>query len=286
MEKKYFVFLTISCLSLLSVHPIEGKSQTNKKLPIEQRKYEDFFTFKYQQSFIKDPWVWGYSKEFASKFHMPEEWVEPELTGVLAVAFRMTTIGQITCGLGGKENNCWEPVDCQMDIYYDNRIKLPWTKNDVIKDFFMKGIASTEYLNLVEQNNAWREKYKFENKNGYLINKVGVEAGLLFAGKYSYGGGRITYFDREFTNEIGLIGWVGPGFCPRGHNVAVINFYENDTMKRGDKNKINTDNISLVHQIIIPESYIYRANQVFEKYDQKNKKTTDRLIRDFKKNNL
>ena len=39
---------------------------------------------------------------FAERFDMPKQWIEPELKGILAVAFRMNKVGNDTCGLGGR----------------------------------------------------------------------------------------------------------------------------------------------------------------------------------------
>lgn len=115
-----------------------GASSETGTPPIEERRYEDNFTFKYGKSFTKDPWTWGYTKEFAERFRMPEKWIEPQMKGILAMAFRVTDVGQsVTCGLGGREDNCWPNVRCQFDIYYDNSINLPWIKEAVTRDSFL-----------------------------------------------------------------------------------------------------------------------------------------------------
>ena len=132
-SKAFLLFLLLWQLSAWSQRP--------EPPPIEQLRYEDLYTFKYGKSFTKDPWTWGYTKEFAERFRMPEKWIEPEMKGILAVAFRVSDVGQAaTCGLGGREDNCWPQVICQFDIYYDNRIKLPWITEATVRDNLLMGI--------------------------------------------------------------------------------------------------------------------------------------------------
>lgn len=255
-------------------------NKTPEPPPLEQRGYEDWFTFKYGKSYIKDPWVWGYTKEFAERFRMPEKWIEPDLKGVLAVAFRMTTIGRTQCGLGGKEDNCWPPLQCQFDVYYDNSIKLPWNRDDIMRDFFMKGISSTDHVHLVLQNAKWRSKYAVKNDPQGKI-EVGIENGLLVDGKYSAGGGSITYFDREFDVGVGLIGWVGPGFCPSPIATAAINFFDLKTRRRIVNQEIKKSDAPAIHRMIIPESFMRRANAAYLRDDKPNQDTTSRLLQQF-----
>jgi len=78
--------------------PIDASS-TAEEIPWNQRSgydrafnstYEDHYTFKHREVYVADPFVWGYSKEFAERFKMPKQWIEPGLKGALAVAWRMT----------------------------------------------------------------------------------------------------------------------------------------------------------------------------------------------------
>ena len=108
-------------LGLLITQTVLAQVQRPQRPPVEEWRYEDSYTFKYGTTFTKDPWTWGYTKEFAQRFRMPEKWIEPEMKGILAIAFRVTEVGQrVTCGLGGREDNCWHtpesvtPFHCQV----------------------------------------------------------------------------------------------------------------------------------------------------------------------------
>lgn len=75
-----------------------------------------------------------YTKEFAQIFRMPGRWIDANLKGALAIGFRMTTIGNVTCGLGVREESCRPPVECQVNVYYDNRMRLPWMHDEIIRE--------------------------------------------------------------------------------------------------------------------------------------------------------
>lgn len=261
---------------ILSVDSV-AHAQTPALPPLEQRNYEDWFTFKYGKSYIQDPWVWGYTKEFADRFRMPEKWIEAELKGVLAVAFRMTTVGRTQCGLGGKEDNCWPTLECQLDVYYDKSINIPWNRDEIVRDFFMKGISSKDYVDLVQQNKKWKSKY-FVNNDPQGASEVGIENGLLIDGKYSAGGGAITYFDQEFDLGIGLMGWAGPGFCPTPIGIANINFFDLKTRRLIANKEIKEIDAPVRHKIVIPSSFIRRANAVYLRDNKPNLEHTNRLL--------
>eukprot|EP01034_Spumella_vulgaris_P031122 gene31122-38459_t len=93
-----------------------------------------------------DPFVWAYSQAFADRFGMPNEWVDPNLKGALAIAWRTTSIGQMSCGYGGDPNACWPPFTCQMDIYVDSDAPIPWRFNDVTRDFLWDGLSSLDFV--------------------------------------------------------------------------------------------------------------------------------------------
>jgi hypothetical protein len=79
-------------LGLLITQTVWAQVQRPQRPPVEEWRYEDSYTFKYGATFTKDPWTWGYTKEFAQRFRMPEKWIEPEMKGILAIAFRVTAL--------------------------------------------------------------------------------------------------------------------------------------------------------------------------------------------------
>ena len=76
-----------------------------------------------------DPHVWVYTGEFAKRFGMPEKWVNDELRGVVAAAWRTTKSGFVVCGWGGKGDVCNEPEAATLELYFDTTTtQLPWAK--------------------------------------------------------------------------------------------------------------------------------------------------------------
>ncbi len=71
--------LAVSALLILGFQSVEAKT------------YEEVFTDKAGQAYSEDINVWVYTSEFAERFAMPEEWVDDDLKGAYAVAFRVET---------------------------------------------------------------------------------------------------------------------------------------------------------------------------------------------------
>ena len=276
MTKNIFQFFILCLLSFCS---IVAAAQAAKMPPIEERTYEDWFTFKHGKSYTYDPWAWAYTAEFAQRFKMPKQWIEPELKGALAVAFRMTTIGRTTCGLGGRADNCWPTLECQMDVYFDNSIQLPWNREDIQSDFLMKGISSQEYLDTYARHLQWRAKYA--KSQDISFQGVGVENGLLIAEKDSMGSGQITYYDKEIHPGVGIIGWVGGGMCPHRVAPAVMNFFDPVTRQKVVNRQIKEKDAPVMLRIELPVSYMERINAVYERDNKPNDQVTDRLIKQF-----
>lgn len=265
----YFLFLT----GISTVY-----SQENNPPRTEDYRYEDWYTFKRGKTFTVDPYVWVYTREFAKTFRMPEQWVDDDLKGALAVAFRMTTIGNLMCGYGGKESSCWPPLECQMDIYYDNRIKLPWTREEIFRDFLMRGISSHEFLYDPTKSKGIRRYLPEDPK---AIRGVLASGGVIKVGKYQSSEAQITYFDHEFQSEVGLIGWIGTGVCPRPVAIGYMYFYDNETSRKINRMQIKSENARPTHVIEFPKSFMQRANAVYEAQSKQNKEVSQRLIKQF-----
>jgi hypothetical protein len=280
----------------------------------EDLRYEDIHTFKLQKSFRPDPWTWAYTKEFAERFRMPAQWVEPELTGVLAIAFRVTTLGvSPDCGLGGQEGNCWLAPICRLDIYYDNRIKLPWIPEIQVRDNLLRWTSSNTYLfqrpppetvryNAVPAYNGGQDGPNLKPGNGIILMSIGFDNE---EGRSRQSPEVIHYYDRDYTPDIGLIG-IRLGACPsypihKGSHwldfyanqeaQAKAKWHEGYAMKKEAEAKAKAEMLSrtqlkaqglLVHEAYIPESFLVRARKAAEEGGKENQQTIERLIREFK----
>ena len=234
--------------------------------------YEDFQTFKHKKTFFLDPFIWAYSQEFADKFRMPKDWIDPDLKGAMAVAWRMTTIGQTMCGLGGRAENCWPTLTCQMDIYFDSKTPLPWRYNDVVRDNFMRGISSVEYLPRLSNGSRSLRYTDVGAKGPPLLNT----AFNYLSSKTTTSGFSVTHFDREYESGVTLVGFNEP--CPREgfDDVAVLKFFTDEEQKRTQGRIQN-----YVHEVIFSRSYMKKISDVYVVQNKPNQDITKRLIQDY-----
>ena len=268
-------------LGLLITQIVWAQAQRPEPPPVEERRYEDAFTFKYGKAFSKDPWTWGYTKEFAQRFRMPEKWIEPEMKGILAIAFRVTDVGQsVHCGLGGREDNCWPTVICQFDIYYDNSIQLPWVKEAVTRDSFLTiPISSASYTH--DAYGRIRERYKTD-RGGPKPLRIGVTSLDRKAWHFP---ANIYYYDRDFAAGVGLISIdcehpLSQPFKKGDYWFGVFNNKESQE-KSENLPRSQLESIGLAHEALIPQSFMQRVEAVRQRDTQAQAQITNRLIREF-----
>lgn len=271
-----FVFLLLSAsvtaeqLQTVLEKPWDERTWEEK---VYQSRYEDRYTFKHGKPYILDPWTWGYTQEFAERFRMPVQWVEPELKGALAVAWRMTTVGDTTCGYSKREDNCWKPLNCQLDVYYDNKIELPWVRPEVIRDNRMTGLTSSRFLEIPPM--TWPP----EEKGGPSGGARGFEHG-----KNNQGIAMIVNFDREFQPGIGLISWMLGGVCPpqyAGPDKVVMTFNNQEDVNKYKEGKISAEKIRIGHTIEFPQSFLRRVKALYDVQNKPNNDVMDSLIKQF-----
>lgn len=234
--------------------------------------YKDFYTFKHQKSFFFDPYIWAYSQEFADRFRMPNEWIDPELKGAIAVAWRMTTIGQTMCGLGGRAESCWPQLTCQMDMYFDNRTSLPWRYEDVRQANFMRGISSGDYL-------PWLSK---ESPNLRFL-EMGAKGPPLLKGAFNYvnnatttSGFQIAYFNRDYEPGMTQVGFTDT--CPRIgiDNPAVVRFFTEEEQRRTQGRIKN-----YAHTVEFSQLFMKKITDAYERQNKPNEDNIKRLMQDF-----
>ncbi len=272
------VFLGKGILLVLAILSTTSANAERKEPPRwEDQKYEDLSTFKNGRTYIVDPYVWVYNQKFADLYRMPEQWIDDNLKGALAVAFRMTTVGNLTCGYGGREDNCWPPLNCQLDVYYDNNIKLPWVREDIVRDFMMPGVSSFSHLVPVDP----RVVRRYVPSDPNAPRGVMASDGVIKVGKFQSGGAQIAYFDREFQPGIGLIAWIGTGVCPKPVGVGHMYFYDLRTAAKISHKQIKPEKAKPMHVIEFPESFMRRANVVYEAQNKLNKEISEGLIKQF-----
>jgi hypothetical protein len=233
-----------------------------------QSSYEDEFTFKHGKIFAKDPFVWTISKEFSDRFGMPKQWIDPELKGALAVAWRTTTIGQTFCGHGGNPNACWPAFTCQMDIYVDSNAPIPWRFNDVERDFLWPGLSSMDYV--PRRTPAPRRSlYTFED------GSLGSKGTPFYNTSWEYkngnrGGGAfvITHFDRAYAPGVILLGFTSA--CPShvSNGAAALKFFTEE-----EQNKTRGLIKNFTHSVEFSEIFMQKITAIYRQEREENNKT-------------
>jgi len=251
------VFLT-SKVFAIDLPPDENSSSDYREWwkRVYQSTYDDNFRF-HGKAHPADPYIWVYSKEFAQRFRMPVEWADATLKGALALAWRISNYGDVSCGFGGNENSCSQTTVCQMDVYYDNRIELPWTHPEIVRDSIRLGLDSTRFVGFTPQSRIRR----YATPPGGIMNDIGP-----MTAKNSYlGGSGIVSFDREFEPDVGILTMMTESVCPSevGSGVA-IRFWRPDQAEAARYKQ--------VHRIEIPENYLKRIRTKYE--SEKNAKSS------------
>ncbi|NKD88801.1 hypothetical protein HEQ72_10870 [Haematospirillum sp. 15-248] len=210
-----------------------------------------FFTI--NTLYTPDPFVWSYTAAFAKRFRMPEQWIDPDLDGALGLAFRMREPTVFRCGLNGDEDRCDTRKICELDLYYDNRIVLPWNTPHIRRDNLMQGVHSGLFLYDPEY------KYRSLNHHFYKRNPDGTQQmGPLASGGQLYVNGQpisspgeVAHFDQAFAPALGLISW--HGVCPKPTESGPV------TLPFFDASG------ALMHQVTIPRRWMQEVYALWKK---------------------
>ena len=258
---QHAIILFTLCLSITS---IVSADETCSNIPMKDRTqqerlfhscYEDLNTNKTQQFYYKDPFIWTLSQEFADKFAMPQEWVDPALKGALALAWRTTNIGQTMCGHGGNPNACWPAFTCQLDVYVDNKAPIPWHTADT-QDFDWRGLSSYSYLPY-----RWPESRQTKNLEEPVESRPKPVYALRHDGSY-VNVGDLVFFDRQFAPGISLLSFKDA--CPSmskylKEQTSRIGFVSRQALKesRGDPK-------TYAHNIELPFAFVHKIAKKHE----------------------
>lgn len=106
--------------------PVPDSKKVSAWLSGMNRTYDEWFVQR-KDVFTKDPYIWVYNQTFAKDFGMPDRWVDRNLSGADALAFRTGSSFPL-CGWGGKTTACNVNHECILEMYFDRRSNvLPWS---------------------------------------------------------------------------------------------------------------------------------------------------------------
>ena len=158
----------------------------------------------------KDPYVWRYTSEFAARYGMPEQWITEHLSGVDAVAFRVTFPFKDSCDESANTSNipnsdCITPIECRLDLYVNEEVEFP----NIIPGQFQGIIPrlpphSAFYLGLqAESGIASLNKGSIYQNSGTTILEYSNKDGAR------YPAGIISQYDRQRLKDTGIYTLVG-----------------------------------------------------------------------------
>ena len=165
--------------------------------------------------------VWVYTQDFADRFGMPQRWVDPELQGAEALAYRLELHLERTCSYSdsGNWDICREVKDyCYLDIYVRSDAPIPWNTDLQIWHRY----KLRHSINMLQHSygpasgflseQAQRDYQYGYSRRGLYVNKHGIDD-VTWAADFSWwggepsrrGGGAIYLFEREVFEGLDLI---------------------------------------------------------------------------------
>jgi hypothetical protein len=209
--------------------------------------------------YTKDHFTWAVTPDFAAKFCLPQEFIDPQLKSVEAVAYRiLRNDDEETCGWGGNRESCSTPTAHRFEIYYPSGL-IP--KSNDASFFHSTGLGSKFLITMSDAefgsavSSAKRLKregaiHPFPEKR---ISLAYSEKGLLSA---ISGVAVKQYFQEVFEGTDYLAVETSTGFTafgnwksnPQGRQLALIVQKPRDIMI---PNRVRPDDLSLI--IYLPD---------------------------------
>lgn len=155
----------------------------------------------------KDPHIWVYTKEFASKYKLPEENISDDMEGAMAMAFRQDTWGTFTSIEFSDPEYQNMPEMSIWDVYLPENAKLYYA--DPAIDNFYKGFHPSDiFLHEKTNRSDWRGIYP------HLVAAEGLKNG----GAHIY---RKWIYKRKFK----IFNWVKTDKLTRWYGGPISNQY-------------------------------------------------------------
>ena len=212
-------------------------------------------------TYRKDTNVWVYTSVFAKRFGMPQQWIDDDLKGAEALAYRLDLdVYGTKCGYFSNVENCRPATACVLDMYIDDKANLPW--NNKARYASMYGRKSNALLWPQDPNDKPAYLYR-RTKRGQRY-KMGLDNLHLVYGK-NYRNSLGNYFTMEYDRDIYkdldyISGSLTCRTFGKGRNMKVM-VKKHDFFKSGS---IDYTQYDIKHEIYIPDSFMQRV-EVYDK---------------------
>lgn len=229
-----------------------------------------------------DPYIWVYTRQFAERFGMPQEWIDEGLIGAEAAAWAQIPVEGKTCGWGGKKDACTYLLEPRLYLFFDSRKQsLPWRQNGRVADSPMGGALtylvpqSCDEINRPRSNSsvgaALAVPYppgcpgRYRKEEPFVDTDTGegaywYEKGLSYRGQGNVMA--LKAYDRE--SHYPFLAWLMFNFYPNMINMGTRPESVRLTLEIRDAPLGKTERI--LHEVILPERFI--RNAIVAKEDQ------------------
>ena len=158
--------------------------------------------------YVKDEFTWFVTREFAKRFCMPESFVDDQLKGAEALAWRVKPSEEAVCHLKDGKEICTRKNLFELDLYLNSNLTLPKSDPDVL--YF------------------WNDLQPI-NSSGDVISthRLVLDSSLRREGKYREpAGGRPPFFAYSGKSEKSRVVFLYLRAMPQGTLKLQTNFTE------------------------------------------------------------
>ncbi|CAC9589521.1 hypothetical protein, partial [uncultured Gammaproteobacteria bacterium] len=153
-------------------------------------------------TYRKDTNVWVYTSAFAKRFGMPQQWIDNDLKGAEALAYRLDLdVYGTKCGYFSDVENCRPSTACVVDMYIDDKANLPW--NNKARYASMYGRKSKSLLRSQYPNDKPAYLYR-RTKRGQQY-KMGLDVVYVSGSKIPLNNYHLLEYDRDIYKNLDYI---------------------------------------------------------------------------------
>ena len=209
-------------------------------------------------TYRKDTNVWVYTSAFAKRFGMPQQWIDDDLKGAEALAYRLDLdVYGTKCGYFSDVESCRPSTACVVDMYIDDKANLPW--NNKARYASMYGRKSKSLLRSQYPNDKPAYLYR-RTKRGQQY-KMGLDVVYVSGSKIPLNNYFVLEYDRDIYKNLDYVsGTMTCGSFGKSRDIKVE--IDKPVLRKDGSIKYNYG--SLAHSITVPNSFMERI----ETYDK------------------
>jgi len=220
--------------------------------------------------YTKDEYIWAVTPEFAAAYCMPAEFVDKNLKGAEAIAYKPVYEGYENCGFGGQKEVCGRGMSHGFEIFYKSSLPLPSvseTKYSHSAPYMLSrstGLLTPKRIRTAKERDAWKaERPGMQDKFpgwGLIAVKGSKPMWPIVAL------GQVQYAEEILPgyNYISLEGSMGHFTNARMEKLGLTEFVilmrkPNDGMRDHEEMDLRTDYGHVIH---LPPALIEKVRQV------------------------